>query len=95
MGAGKTLTALATVVRLAEYIAQAGGARNGTLVMLPTKALVKESNLTVSPLYLHHISPISPLHLHNISPISPLYRHYIGSVSDTISNSVSDSVSDG
>jgi len=28
------------VVRLAEYISQAGGARNGTLVMLPTKALV-------------------------------------------------------
>ena len=37
------------MVRLAEHIAQAGGARNGTLVMLPTKALVKEWNLPLSP----------------------------------------------
>ena len=50
VGAGKTLTALATVVRLAEHIARQGGVRNGTLVMLPTKPLVKEQLLACNPM---------------------------------------------
>ena len=49
VGAGKTLTALATVVRLAEHIERSGGVRSGTLVMLPTKALVKEWNPKPNP----------------------------------------------
>ena len=48
VGAGKTLTALATVVRLAEHIEQSGAVRSGTLVMLPTKALVKEWLLEIA-----------------------------------------------
>jgi hypothetical protein len=48
VGAGKTLTALATVVRLAAYMEVSHGKRNGVLVMLPTKALVKEWLLQIA-----------------------------------------------
>ena len=48
VGAGKTLTALATIVRLAAHIEEGGGRRSGVLVMLPTKALIKEWLLEVA-----------------------------------------------
>lgn len=42
VGAGKTLTALATIVRLAQWIEDSGRSRHGVLVLLPTKALIRE-----------------------------------------------------
>jgi hypothetical protein len=42
VGAGKTLTALASIVRSAHWIEESGGTRHGSLIMLPTKALIKE-----------------------------------------------------
>ena len=48
VGAGKTLTALATIVRLAAHIESKGKTRNGVLVMLPTKALIKEWLLEIA-----------------------------------------------
>ena len=42
VGTGKTLTALATVTRLAAWLESGGRKRNGTLIMLPTPALIKE-----------------------------------------------------
>jgi len=48
VGAGKTLTALATIVRLAEWIESSGRSRHGVLVMLPTKALIKEWLLEIA-----------------------------------------------
>ena len=42
VGAGKTLSALATVARLAAHLEATGVKRNGVLIMLPTKALIKE-----------------------------------------------------
>ncbi|KAL3910134.1 MAG: hypothetical protein SGILL_007812, partial [Bacillariaceae sp.] len=42
VGAGKTLTALATTVALQEHLEQSGVSRQGVLVMLPGKALVQE-----------------------------------------------------
>ena len=48
VGAGKTLTALATVVRLAEHLERSGAKRNGALIMLPTKALIKEWLLEIA-----------------------------------------------
>ena len=48
VGAGKTLTALATITRLAQWIEATGRTRHGVLVMLPTKALIKEWLLEVA-----------------------------------------------
>jgi 3-methyladenine DNA glycosylase/8-oxoguanine DNA glycosylase/superfamily II DNA or RNA helicase len=48
VGAGKTLTALATIVRLAEWIQTSGRSRHGVLVMLPTKALIREWLLEIA-----------------------------------------------
>jgi len=48
VGAGKTLTALATICRLAAYIEATGGKRNGVLVMMEKKALVKEWLLEIA-----------------------------------------------
>ncbi|CAB9501710.1 DNA-3-methyladenine glycosylase [Seminavis robusta] len=48
VGAGKTLTALATIARLAQWIEDSGGSRHGVLVMLPTKALIKEWLLEIA-----------------------------------------------
>jgi 3-methyladenine DNA glycosylase/8-oxoguanine DNA glycosylase/superfamily II DNA or RNA helicase len=48
VGAGKTLTALATVVRLAVWIESMGHTRHGVLVMLPTKTLIKEWLLEIA-----------------------------------------------
>jgi hypothetical protein len=48
VGAGKTLTALSTIVRLAEWIEASGRTRHGVLVMLPTKALIKEWLLEIA-----------------------------------------------
>ena len=42
VGAGKTLTALATIVRVTEWLHERGKPRHGSLVMLPTKALIRE-----------------------------------------------------
>lgn len=48
VGAGKTLMALATIVRLAQWIEGSGRSRHGVLVMLPTKALIKEWLLEIA-----------------------------------------------
>ena len=48
VGAGKTLTALATIVRLAHFIEDSGRSRHGVLVMLPTKALIREWLLEIA-----------------------------------------------
>ena len=48
VGAGKTLTALATIVRLAQHLEDEKVQRNGVLVMLPTKALIKEWLLEIA-----------------------------------------------
>jgi 3-methyladenine DNA glycosylase/8-oxoguanine DNA glycosylase len=42
VGAGKTLTALATVVGVAKHLHDSGIARRGSLVMLPQEALLRE-----------------------------------------------------
>jgi hypothetical protein len=42
VGAGKTLTALATVVGVAKHLQESGIARKGTLIMLPQEALLRE-----------------------------------------------------
>jgi hypothetical protein len=42
VGAGKTLVALATIVRVAAVIKESGRKRSGALVMLPTPSLIKE-----------------------------------------------------
>ena len=42
VGAGKTLTALATVVGVAAHLEASGVARHGSLVMLPQEALLRE-----------------------------------------------------
>ena len=48
VGAGKTLTALAVIVRVAAYMEETQEKRNGVLVMLPTTALVKEWLLQIA-----------------------------------------------
>lgn len=48
VGAGKTLTALATIVRLAHFVAGSGRSRHGVLIMLPTKALIREWLLEIA-----------------------------------------------
>jgi hypothetical protein len=48
VGAGKTLTALATVVALQGHLEKSGHTRQGVLVMLPSKALIKEWLLEVA-----------------------------------------------
>lgn len=48
VGAGKTLTALATIARLAKWIEETGRSRHGVLVMLPTKALIREWLLEIA-----------------------------------------------
>lgn len=48
VGAGKTLTALATVVRLAKGLEESGHSRHGVLIMLPTKALIREWLLEIA-----------------------------------------------
>jgi hypothetical protein len=48
VGAGKTLTALSTIVKLAAFMEESGTKRNGVLVMLPTKALIKEWLLEIA-----------------------------------------------
>jgi len=42
VGAGKTLTALATVVGVAKHLQESGIARRGALIMLPQEALLRE-----------------------------------------------------
>ena len=48
VGAGKTLTALATVVRVAQQICKSRHRRYGVLVLLPTPALLKEWLLEIA-----------------------------------------------
>jgi 3-methyladenine DNA glycosylase/8-oxoguanine DNA glycosylase/superfamily II DNA or RNA helicase len=48
VGAGKTLTALATVVRLAHWMDVSNQPRNGVLIMLPNKALIREWLLEIA-----------------------------------------------
>lgn len=48
VGAGKTLSALATITRLSLYAEKLHGTRNGVLVMLPTEALIKEWLLQIA-----------------------------------------------
>ena len=48
VGAGKTLTALATIARLAQWVEKSKKSRHGVLVMLPTKALIKEWLLEIA-----------------------------------------------
>ena len=48
VGAGKTLTALATICELARWLDSQSLARNGVLVLVPTPALVKEWLLEIS-----------------------------------------------
>ena len=48
VGAGKTLTALATIARLAKWVQESGRSRHGVLVMLPTKALIREWLLEIA-----------------------------------------------
>ena len=48
VGAGKTLTALATIVHLATWLQETGRSRHGVLVMLPTKALIREWLLEIA-----------------------------------------------
>jgi superfamily II DNA or RNA helicase len=42
VGAGKTLTALATIVGVAKYLLERGISRRGSLIMLPQEALLRE-----------------------------------------------------
>ncbi|KAL3905459.1 MAG: hypothetical protein SGILL_009670, partial [Bacillariaceae sp.] len=48
VGAGKTLTALATIVALQQHLEQIGSNRQGVLVMLPGKSLVQEWLLEIA-----------------------------------------------
>jgi hypothetical protein len=48
VGAGKTLTALATIVALQEHLKQSGCPRQGVLVMLPGKSLIREWLLEIA-----------------------------------------------
>jgi superfamily II DNA or RNA helicase len=48
VGAGKSLTALATIVALQEHLKQSGCPRQGVLVMLPGKSLIREWLLEIA-----------------------------------------------
>ena len=58
VGAGKTLTALATIVGVAKYLMESGIPRRGSLIMLPQEALLREWLLELAKRELIHSSPL-------------------------------------